>query len=547
MNENKKTRKEWIKNAAIVFLTVMLILTFFSNTIMNYSLPEVSAKYANSGNITTKIRGTGTVESPDPYEVKYKGATRVIESIEVTVGDYVEKGTVLCYLSGEESSELSAKRELYETAKKNYEEAVLNAPTTELIQSGGGNISWEEHKAQVVAQKNVIAAAQAEVDKVQAILDDLTKQKAAIDLQIAISGLDANNPITQDVVDAATLAWETAKAELATVEAEIAAKEAEIAGETDADVLAVLQGELAALNAEKTAATTLVTTKNNEKVSAENTLKKKTDAQLVVNNVTAQKAIVEVNIQSLTNDKAAKEAIVLAENNKLEQMNTVYEGTNHLESLKKAMNDAKAEVDKLLEQSQGTQIVAPLSGTVTEVSIRSGNEVVEGSVPFKMQREGLGYTLTFSVTNEQAKRLSVGDLGEPVNSWRYEDMDFVITSIKPDKTNPAQNKMVTFDVTGEYIVPGQSITLSVGQKSAYYDAIVPNSAIREDNNGKFVLVVESKNNAFVNRYIATRMDVQVIASDDTQSAVSGIYGWEYVIVTSDKPVEAGQQVRFAEN
>ena len=94
MNENKRTRKEWIKNAAIVFLAVMLVLTFFSNTIMNYSLPEVSAKYANSGNITTKIRGTGTVESPDPYEVKYKGAVKVVEAIEVTVGDFVEKDNI---------------------------------------------------------------------------------------------------------------------------------------------------------------------------------------------------------------------------------------------------------------------------------------------------------------------------------------------------------------------------------------------------------------------------------------------------------------------
>ena len=29
-------RKDMVKNIAIAFLTVMLILTFFSNTIMNY-------------------------------------------------------------------------------------------------------------------------------------------------------------------------------------------------------------------------------------------------------------------------------------------------------------------------------------------------------------------------------------------------------------------------------------------------------------------------------------------------------------------------------
>ena len=39
MNENVSKRRDWIKNVAIIFLAVMLVLTFFSNTIMNYSLP----------------------------------------------------------------------------------------------------------------------------------------------------------------------------------------------------------------------------------------------------------------------------------------------------------------------------------------------------------------------------------------------------------------------------------------------------------------------------------------------------------------------------
>ena len=49
MNETATTkRRDWIKNAVIVFLIIMLLLTFFSNTIMNYSLPEVSAEYTTS-------------------------------------------------------------------------------------------------------------------------------------------------------------------------------------------------------------------------------------------------------------------------------------------------------------------------------------------------------------------------------------------------------------------------------------------------------------------------------------------------------------------
>ena len=78
--------------------------------------------------------------------------------------------------------------------------------------------------------------------------------------------------------------------------------------------------------------------------------------------------------------------------------------------------------------------------------------------------------------------------------------------------------------------------------------IAENSAIREDNNGKFILIVESKSSPLGNRYIASRVDVEVLASDDTQSAISGaLYGGEFVITTSTKPVEAGKQVRLSDN
>ena len=52
--EVKVKNRGWVKNAAIIFLTVMLILTFFSNTFMNRSLPEVATQNVASGSITAR-------------------------------------------------------------------------------------------------------------------------------------------------------------------------------------------------------------------------------------------------------------------------------------------------------------------------------------------------------------------------------------------------------------------------------------------------------------------------------------------------------------
>ena len=98
-------RRDWVKNAAIIFLAVMLVLTFFSNTIMNYSLPEVATQYVQRGTITAKVRGTGTVEATDPYNVVVK-ESRVISSVAVKQGDTVEKDQVIYYLEDAESDEL---------------------------------------------------------------------------------------------------------------------------------------------------------------------------------------------------------------------------------------------------------------------------------------------------------------------------------------------------------------------------------------------------------------------------------------------------------
>jgi len=90
------------------------------------------------------------------------------------------------------------------------------------------------------------------------------------------------------------------------------------------------------------------------------------------------------------------------------------------------------------------------------------------------------------------------------------------------------------------------MTFSLGERSTSYQTTVPNSAIYEDNNGKFVLSVEVKNSPLGTRYIARRVDVEVITSDATSSAVSGLYGSEFVITSSTKPLSDGQQVKLVE-
>lgn len=571
MNENGgKKRREWVKNAAIIFLSVMLVLTFFSNTFMNYSLPEVAAQYVQSGTITAKIRGTGTVESGDPYNVKIS-ETRTISSVLVKTGDKVEKGAPLLLLEDKESKELKDAQAALDKAMLDFELALLSGDISnsafQNVQNGNVS-SLNTYQSRIVAAEAEIDKWQKQVDEATTAINQLKTAQVNVDaggapdtsseqnkVNVAQAALNSDEiKIAKDKISEWQAAQATCQATIDKYNENIASS---VSGNDFVNQVTEDKYQLAVKNRDQyqslinerqafinsnpdkvkaydekvkalADANKALTEKQNSKTNSTNSL--------TVQTQNWQTELDKRNIQL----KAAQDTKAQLLKDISTELNLDYQ----LDSLKKQRDD----IAKLQENAVGASIEAPIAGTITSVTVKAGDEAQPDTALVTMQPEGKGFTMSFSVTNDQAKRLSVGDKADLVNSWRYSDMDITLASIKPDTTDPGQKKLLTFDITGDEVTPGQSLNVSVGQKSANYDLIVPNSAIREDSNGKFILIVESKSSPLGNRYVATRVDVEVLASDDTQSAVSGaLYGYEFVITTSTQPVEAGKLVRLANN
>jgi len=571
MNENGgKKRREWVKNAAIIFLSVMLVLTFFSNTFMNYSLPEVAAQYVQSGTITAKIRGTGTVESGDPYNVKIS-ETRTISSVLVKTGDKVEKGAPLLLLEDKESKELTDAQAALDKAMLDFELALLSGDISNSAfqNAQNGNVSsLNTYQSRIVAAEAEIDKWQKQVDEATTAINQLKTAQVNVDaggapdtsseqnkVNVAQAALNSDEiKIAKDKISEWQAAQATCQATIDKYNENIASS---VSGNGFVNQVTEDEYQLAVKNRDQYQS--LINERqafinsNPDKVKAYD---EKVKALADANKALADKQNSKENsTNSLTvqtqnwQTELDKRNIQLkaAQDTKAQLLKDISTELNldyQLDSLKKQRDD----IAKLQENAVGASIEAPISGTITSVTVKAGDEAQPDTALVTMQPEGKGFTMSFSVTNDQAKRLSVGDKADLVNSWRYSDMDITLASIKPDTTDPGQKKLLTFDITGDEVTPGQSLNVSVGQKSANYDLIVPNSAIREDSNGKFILIVESKSSPLGNRYVATRVDVEVLASDDTQSAVSGaLYGYEFVITTSTQPVEAGKLVRLANN
>ena len=576
-------RKDKIKNITIIFLLVMLILTFFSNTIMNYSLVEVSTQQVTSGQITSKVRGSGSVEASESYSVTIE-ETRKIATVNVKKDAEVATGDLLFTLEDTDSDELDAAKKSLNEAQAAYESAVLTAGITvaerQSIEAGKGSSLTQKQNEIAAANQRVkdaqaaVDAAQASVDKIKAQIDAVsnstadttTEEKAVLDAekknseaQDSLTSAESAYTPVKSAYDAALTSLQSAQADLeeakATRDALNASSSATAADKQTAET-AVATAQ-AKVNTADSNFKTCQANLNKVQGSYDSAKSAATDSKNALSNANYNLSVKKLtgtntaeanNLQAQLNTATAaltdaNTALTSATNDQ-KKVNDKISGEVTIASAYKTMTDLQEEVAKLQAKSIGTEITSPISGTVTDIAVTAGTTVNANDVMMTIQPENKAYVLQFSVTENQAKKVRVGDTAEILNNWYGNDVSAVVSAIRKDPQNRS-NSIIICEMKGDVSV-GDSYTLSIGEQSSNYDTIVPTSAIREDSNGKFILIIESKSTPLGNRYYARRVDVDVITSDDTKSAVTGaLEGYEYVITTTTKPIKENEQVRLA--
>ena len=568
-------RKDKIKNITIIFLLVMLILTFFSNTIMNYSLVEVSTQQVTNGQITSKVRGSGSVEASESYSVTIE-ETRKIATVNVKKDAEVATGDLLFTLEDTDSDELDAAKKSLNEAQAAYESAVLTAGITvaerQSIEAGKGSSLTQKQNEIAAANQRVkdaqaaVDAAQASVDKIKAQIDAVSNSTADTTAEEkAVLDAEKKNSEAQDSLTSAESAYTPVKSAYDTAlseynDAVIAFNAAKATYEKDTSDLNNKKAMDAAEIAMKSANEKLKNCKGNlDKVQGpyDSAKSAATDSKNALSNANYNLSVKKLtgtntaeanNLQAQLNTATvaltdANTALTSATNDQKKVTDKI-SGEVTIASAYKTMTDLQEEVAKLQAKSIGTEITSPISGTVTDIAVTAGTTVNANDVMMTIQPENKAYVLQFSVTENQAKKVRVGDTAEILNNWYGNDVSAVVSAIRKDSQNRS-NSIIICEMKGDVSV-GDSYTLSIGEQSSNYDTIVPTSAIREDSNGKFILIIESKSTPLGNRYYARRVDVDVITSDDTKSAVTGaLEGYEYVITTTTKPIKENEQVRLA--
>ena len=658
-----KLKRGWVKNAAIVFLSIMLVLTFFSNTILNRSLPEVAARYVESGTINAKIRGSGTVTAGESYDVVLE-QTRKVESVYVHVGDFVNTGDVLFLLSNSDSEELKQAQKALDSMRLAYEKTLLSMDEADYAQENRNIQKAKEALAEAQSELLESTVTTDEILNAQLALRDAEKAQKELNTALAdteeylaeasaeynaleakIEGWEAQLEVLEETIDEYKKQIKSLKNGSGDLEDELAeaqkdlkkAKESyaslRITYGADYDALKEAAEQIAAgsdviyqmaaivKDREATDPQKIAYEKLQPVLNQVNTLEDKVaeyealvdgqasvqeqidklddacddaedeldaleddlddaydtlnDLEREVEGAEFQKAFQEeqVELQADTvaqleeqyNDLKAKQNDYESAKDRVEScQDTLDDLTFALAEQKKAdgklaasqqldLDNALKEIQEqetlvaeLQAESVGAEVTANVSGQISSLNVTAGRDAVAGDTLAVIEVVDRGYTVKLPVTNEQSQKVRIGDKADVTNYYWGEQLDVTLTSIITDPSNPGQGKLLVFTLNGD-VSSGQNITLSVGERSANFDAVIPNSALRTDTNGTFVLVLTVKHSPLGNRYIATRVDVNVLAQDDTTAAVSGLSMGDYVITTSSKPLEAGMQVNMVEN
>ena len=643
--ENGVRKREWVKTAAIILLAVLLVLTFFSKTIMNASLPEVATQQVSSGAINARIRGQGTVEASEVYNVTIK-QTRKVASVLVKTGQEINVGDTLFVLEAEDSEELKQAETDLETLQQNYDKSLIEAGNTAAQENRDVQNARDDYNEAlaIYRQYSTMDASQLATQKAaaEAKLKELQTAKTTVDNQITklkgekdytdaqatvteheatVKSLEAEKEKLKDTLLYAKLSdaiysagtyeenikklKDTYVAQLAQYDsafndfynacdksraimdecyyndaamaARIGSGRSNTGGNGEQGIqtysddlaatyraayenlgdcylggtgvpiglyelqellqIATINDKISEANSAMSTAKTIVGNYERSIESLENQSEaldtQITDQQTAVDKLTSASSAAE----TVKSTKKTLEDLVFKQN--LGDSSSI-----DMEASKKAIERKQKEVAKLRENADELEVKSSVSGTIASISASAGKSIGGEEQPLAtINVTDRGFTVKIDVTNEQAKKVKVGDTAELVNFWGG---DAVATLDQITNSQSSGNRTLVFTLTGD-IQAGQNVTLSIGQKSSNYDALIPLSGLREDSNGKFVYVLQSKNSPLGSRYIATRVTVQELARDDKSAAVSGISQGDFIITTSNKPVEAGKQVRLADN
>ncbi|MEF3306220.1 efflux RND transporter periplasmic adaptor subunit [Paenibacillus sp. GYB003] len=218
-------------------------------------------------------------------------------------------------------------------------------------------------------------------------------------------------------------------------------------------------------------------------------------------------------------------------------------------------------LNQLREQlAHGAALVSTVTGTVVELNATTGLAPSGSRAIARVTDESKGFQFKTTVDTSKAKYVAPGD-----------EVDIVVPSLNNARLKGKLNavndplsgtsgqtsgsgaasatdsrKELVVDLADNRLKGGEAGELFVSKKMPQSRQLVSNAAVREDDSGKYVLVLKEKKGPLGNEFYAQRANVTIADSDDGKTSIeSGITPIDQIIVSSSKSVGDGDRVMMA--
>lgn len=545
-NENSKneiviTRKSgifWLKGLAGL-LAVMLVFTIASRVAASITVPQVKASAPTSGKIEHTVIASGTVEAGGEKAIVTEEGILVAQ-VNVHTGEHIEEGSVLFTFATD-----SLEDQIYELQNQ-IKKLQLE------------NDSLRKNKTQAEAKQQ------------------LELKRAQEDYEETIAKNTVSNEKANEALQKATDAKSQAEKELNSVRDALAQAEKELNAakqelQNAKDAAAAEQKKDTAEPVDKTGNSVTDQPKDAD-ASGKNEQDNTTNST-----ITQQLQQFEEAVQEKQNTYDTIQAKVTEKQAALDSASTALEEKQEqLESDMSAASDAKKAAERTVEDAglsadtdhtqeinaisleqyqkqleklktikqQNGEITAPSSGIITKVCVETGQKTTDtAAIVMSDEQSGLFFTTTTDSKNREY--LSVGD-NATITGVGKETSDCSIVSL--ETSEDGSSIKVSISMQGDDFSPGEGAQMTVTRKSESYDYLVPVTAVWQENNKAYVLLLETENTVLGEQYIARKAEVEILDKNSSYAAVSGnsLSTGCKIITDSDRTVGNGDVVRIME-
>lgn len=202
---------------------------------------------------------------------------------------------------------------------------------------------------------------------------------------------------------------------------------------------------------------------------------------------------------------------------------------------------------EVAETGEINDIVAEDDGVITSVGVKNGMYVssMQNIILYEIAEVSEEWTVIVFVTDEQLEYVGRDSIVNLQIEELNENFSGKIQSIVSyaDQSRTGYQVEITINSSNAEIA-GKKAKVTIKKESEQYDAIIPVAALRKDSVGYYVLVLKKEDSVLGNSYVAHRVSVDLLNSDETYCAVRGLPTDEAVIIASTCEITDGSKVYY---